>query len=481
MSPRATDATLDRILAAPERGRRILIRGAAIVSLDPDVGDLPRGDLLISETTIEAVGPDLSEAAADGQAITVDAEGCVLIPGMVDGHRHSWQSQFRRFICDVDLPGYLDMMHMRLGPAYEPEDMYAGTLLAAAGALDSGVTCVLDFSHNSRSAAYSDEAIRAWKDSGARVAFASCVPMAEPWDRGWREDLRRLREQHFADDHGLATLRMGVGAKMLPDTADGDLWLSADGIRHARELDIGISVDAVLGTWASEHVVEVGATGLLGPDVTWIHCTELTDEAWSVILDSGGRVVMAVTSDQQLGCGGGLPPIQKAIDLGVLPGLSVDVECSLTTDMFTQMQVTVNTQRMHAEQRRLHGDHDAPANLPVRAALEYATVGGAHANGVADRCGSLTPGKQADLVLIDAQDVNNLPLNNAVATVVLGADARNVKTVFVAGQPRKWDGALVGIDVADLRRLATDSRDRLLERIGHELDVTASFGMSEPV
>jgi cytosine/adenosine deaminase-related metal-dependent hydrolase len=150
----------------------------------------------------------------------------------------------------------------------------------------------------------------------------------------------------------------------------------------------------------------------------------------------------------------------------------VDVECCCSTDLFTQMQVALNTQRMLAAGRRHAGHEDAPDPIPTRAVLEYATIGGAKANGVSDRCGSLTPGKQADLVLLDAQDINNLPLNNAVGTIVLGADARNVDTVFVAGAPRKWGGALLGRDLAALRRTVTESRDRLLERIGFELDVT---------
>jgi cytosine/adenosine deaminase-related metal-dependent hydrolase len=462
---------LDQLLSRPGASSdRILIRGGTVVTMDRELGDFAQGDILINGSVIEAVGPDLSEAATDGQAVVVDAAGTVVIPGLIDTHRHCWQTQFRRLLPDADLGLYWQLMHERLGPAYEPEDMYIGNLLAGLGAADSGVTCVLDFSHNSRSKAYSEEAIRAWKDVGLRAVIASCVPLSGDWDSSWSADLATLRSEHFSSDDQLLTLRMGVGAKVLPVVV-GDLCLTPDSIRYARELGIGLHVDAVFGDLASAHILELEATGSLGPDITWIHCTALNDDAWSVIADTGGQVALAVTSDQQLGCQDALPPVQRAIDLGLTPGLSVDVECCLSTDMFTQMQVVLNTQRLMAQQDAYRGHEHAPSPMSTRDALEYATVGGAKANGVWDRCGSLTPGKQADLVLIDAGAINNLPLNNAVATVVFGADSRNVDTVFVAGQPRKWGGQLVGTDVAKLRSLVTASRDRLFERIGYELDV----------
>lgn len=463
--------SLDRAKRANRDGGRILFRGATIISMDADVGDLPKGDLLIEGRKILAVGPDLAAAGADAQAAEVDAGGTILLPGFVDGHRHSWQSQFRRLVPDVAFPGYLELMHMRLGPAYEPEDMYLGNLLAATGAIDSGVTSVLDFAHNVRSAEYSDEGIRAWRDAGVRAVFASCLPLSGKFD-GWRDDLTRLRTEQFSSNEGLLTLRMGVGARAFPGV-EGDICLSGSGIRHARDLDIGVTVDAVLGEMAGEHIVELGGQRVLGPDITWIHCSAIGDEAWSTLVESGAQVVLATTSDQQMMQAGGLAPIQRTIDEGLLPALSVDVECSLTTNMFSQMQATLQTQRLmvaQAESQRI----DAPAPISTRDVLRYATEGGARANGIWDRCGSLTPGKRADLILIDAGAVNNFPLNNAVGTVVLGSDSRNVDTVIIDGVPRKWGGELVDVDLGKLRDAVTESRDRLLDRIGFELNLVAA-------
>jgi cytosine/adenosine deaminase-related metal-dependent hydrolase len=460
-------------LARAGDGRRLLIRGGTIVSMDPAIGDLATGDLLIEGNHIEAVAPDLSEAAGDGQALVMDATGMIAIPGLQDTHRHSWQTQMRRLLPDANLGEYIELLHLRLGPAYRPEDMYIGNRLAAVAALDAGITCVLDLSHNRRTRAHADEAIRAWADSGIRTVFAPTRPIAGDWDGLWREDLVRLRESVFASDDQLMRLRVGVNARAVPDLVVGDLALSADTAALARGLGVGITADAVFGKFASDHLEELTAEGVLGPDVTFIHCTGISEAAWQGVAESGARVALAVTSDAQLGCEDGLPPIQRALDLGITPAMSIDVEPCLSTDMFTQMQVALNIQRLFSAQRHHHGDAHAPAPISVRDVLTFATSAGATANGVDDVSGTLTPGKQADVVLINAEAPNNIPLNNAIGTVVLGADSRNVEVVLVAGRPRKWAGALVDCDLAELTRQATESRDYLLRTVGYELDVTA--------
>src|SRR4051794_12154077 len=170
------DAVLDALHAgAPDTERRILLTGGTVLSMDPAVGDFERGDLLVEGSKLISVGADLSEAAADGQAIVVDLEGTIVIPGMHDSHRHCWENQFRRLLPDAGLGDYVEAI-LTLGPYYRPEDIYAGTLISALGAIDSGVTGVLDFCHNSRSAAHSDAAIKAWVDSGMRAIHASCAP-----------------------------------------------------------------------------------------------------------------------------------------------------------------------------------------------------------------------------------------------------------------------------------------------------------------
>lgn len=463
--PAVAAEVLERLEAtATDPRRRVLLRGATVITMDPNVGDLLRGDVLVRGSEISAVGADLGEAEGDGQALVVDLTGMVLIPGFCDAHRHCWQNQFRRVLCDVDdLDTYMASTHGGIAPHYRPEDIYIGNRVSLLGALDAGVTCLLDFAHNSRSAAHSDAAFRAYRDTGVRAVHVSAPPNAGTWDNQWPDDVARLKEEYGRSDE-LVTVRMGIDLRPRPDAAL---------VQRGRDAGVAITIDGVMGATSSFEIQQLGLAGGLGPDVTLVHCTDLTDPTWRLIADSGTRVTLAPTSDEQLGLADALPPVQKALDCGIRPSLSVDIEVALATDMFSQMRAVLATQRMHAAARRYHGDQDAPAMISTRDVLEFATVQGARDVGLAHAVGSLTPGKQADVVAIRAEDVNNFPLNNAVGTVVLGSDARNVDTVMVAGAVRKWRGALVGQDLASVRRAAYESRDYVAAQAGFPIDVLA--------
>jgi cytosine/adenosine deaminase-related metal-dependent hydrolase len=475
--------TLERLTGAnADRKRRILFEGGTVISMDPQVGDFVQADVLVEGTKIVAVGPNLKAAGRDGQAIVVDATGTIVMPGLVDGHRHCWQNQFRRLIPNVDgNDAYIAVTHQWLALHYRPEDIYAGNLITALGCIDAGITCLLDFSHNSRSAAHSDAAIRALIEAGIRGVHASAPPNAGGWDEQWPQDLVRLKREYFSSAEQLLTLRIGLYGS--PDLL-GDLFMTPERLAFARDLGIAVSVDGVIGhdpslterpgrPLTSANLEQLGGAGLLGPDVTLIHCLDLSDAAWRTIAESGTKVCLAATSDAQLGLAEAIPPIQKALDYEIRPALSIDVEVSLTTDMFSQMRAVLQTQRMLAFNRRYQGDKDYPRPLTVRDVLEFATVQGASANGLSNTVGSLTPGKEADLVLIGAEDVNTMPLNNAVGTIVSGADSRNVEAVFIAGMVRKWRGELVGQDLSRIRRLVHESRDHILNKSGYPFDILA--------
>ena len=466
-----------------DRDRRILLRGCTILSMDPAVGDLARGDILIAGKVIREIGPDLSAAAADARTIEVDVRGRIAVPGFQDTHRHCWQGQFRRLLSDGDVPDYMRVMHAALGPHYRPEDMHAAHLLTALGAIDTGVTTVMDFSHNARTSEHSDAGVEGWLAGGIRAVHASCGPVLGQWDRQWPTDLRRLRDQYFSSEDQLVTLRIGLMAPALD--ANGvsffdqsniggvSIEFTEKNLRWARELGLATSVDGCLGPVPSQRVEELHGLGLLGPDITYIHCGDLSEGAWQAIVDTGGSISLALSSDAQIGLGGSVPPIQEALDHGVRPSLGVDAECCLPTDLFTQMHVLLNLQHMKAYSLAFAGDPAAPAPITVRDVLEFVTVRGAHANGLLHKVGTLTPGKEADIVLINAQDINLAPLNHAVGTVVNGADSKNVETVFVAGQVRKWAGRLVGNDLDRVRDVVAESRDYLLAKAGLELDILA--------
>ena len=167
----------------------------------------------------------------------------------------------------------------------------------------------------------------------------------------------------------------------------------------------------------------------------------------------------------------GMPPILKAMELGIEPSLSSDVECTMTADFFTQMRGMMTLQRMLVNERALAGEKVLPELLTSRDVIGHATVNGAKALGLEGKVGSLTPGKEADIVLLDANAINVAPLNHVPGAVVTLMERSNVDTVIVAGKIRKWRGALLGADLPTLRRELEASRDYLFETTGVSRDL----------
>ncbi|MCM9078161.1 MULTISPECIES: amidohydrolase family protein [Streptomyces] len=454
-------AVLDRIrLRSGDPGRRVVFTGATIVTMDPELGVLDHADLLVVGDTVAAVGPGLNR---DG-AVVVDATDTILTPGFVDTHRHAWQTQLRRIMPDVDdLGGYIASTLAGYAPVYRPQDMYAGTRLAALSAIDGGITCMLDFSHNSRTPEHSDAAVQALLDTGIRGVHASMGPHFGDWDGQWPGDLTRLRERWFSSDDQLLTLR--VAALATEEIAGPALAYGRELARVARDLGVGVSVDAVFGAASSRAVLEWAADGLLGPDLTLIHATGLTPPAWRAIGESGTTVALAPTSDAQIGLETAVPAVDEALAAGIRPGLSIDVEVALAGDMFTQMRALHTVQRMRAV-NAAYGSDRRPVRITTRDVLDFATLQGARTNGLHTVTGSLTPGKKADLLVIRAEDLNNMPLNDPIGTVVLGSDARNISAVLVGGTPRKWNGRVLDVDLAALREEVRASRAYVLGAAG---------------
>ena len=452
--PNTEDAgTLDRIWrqsAAPHQ--RTLLKGGTVVSMDPKVGDFVKGDVLIEGKKIVSVAAEL---AASGQAQVIDASNTIVIPGFVDAHRHSWEGQLRRIIPDGAIGAYMATTHQGFARYYRPHDIYVGNLITALGCIDAGITCVIDNSHNSRSAAHSDAAVQALIDSGIRGVHASGAPQSGDWDKQWPQDLARLQKQFFASDDHLVTLRMFSGL-------DRENWALA------RRLGIRITTES---NAAGRDFEEFWNEKLLGPDNTYNHCQGWPDVVWQRVKDSGGTVNVCARSDAQYALGEGVSAFQKAIDHGMRPGFSIDNEVSYGTDMFTEMRVAFNIQRAMATYRKANGDAKAPALIGVREVLECATVGGAACAGLLNTCGALTPGKEADIVMIRTDDINLYPSNHAVGTVVAAADVRNIDTVIIGGKVRKLRGKMMGVNMERFRRLADESRNYLFSKAGYKLDI----------
>lgn len=458
-SPDERSSHLRRIEAAGPDAR-ILLRGATVLTVDPTLGNFDQGDVLIRGSKIEAVGADLS---GTGDAIVVDLGGMIVLPGIIDGHRHCWQNQFRRIIPDADLSEYMETLHGDFALQYRPHDIYVGNFVTMLTLLNSGVTCVTDCSHNTRTRAHAEAAFKSYSDSGIRAVHAGAPPNAGDWEEHLPGDLIRLREEYCSGPDSLVTIRLFIDVRRVMPAPNL--------LAFARENGFGITMDAVIGHRCAE-IVDLGRAGLLGPDMTLIHCNDMPEEGWRLIAGAGTRVTLATTSEQQLGLGSGVPVVQEALDHGIRPSLSGDVEVCLAGDMFTQMRSTLTTQRMQAKARSEREGRNDPSLLNHHDVLEFATQRAADAVGLGDAIGSLTPGKQADLIAIRAEDINNLPLNNAVGTAVLATESGNIDTVMVGGAVRKWAGELVGQDISALRTLVRDSRDYIAERVGFDIRPT---------
>ncbi|MGI5401103.1 amidohydrolase family protein [Streptomyces sp. CA-135486] len=462
-------AVLDQLRrAAADPDGRILFTGATVVTMDPALGTLPVGDVLVQGATIAAVGTDLrAQGAADG-AVVIDAAGTILTPGFVDTHRHAWEAQLRRIMPDVDdLGAYVTTTLLGYAPVYRPQDMYTGTKLAALTAIDSGITTLLDFSHNSRTAAHSDAAVRALLDTGIRGVHAAMGPHFGAWDHQWPADIGRLQKEYGNE---LLTFRLATLAT--DEIAGPGLAYGPELARFARESGIGVSVDAVFGASSSQAILDWERQGLLGPDLTLIHSTGLAAEAWRAIGASGTTIALAPTSDAQIGLESAIPAVDEALSAGVRPGLSIDVEVALASDMFTQMRALHAIQRMRAV-NNLYGTDREPVRIGTADVLDFATLQGARTNGLGDVTGSLTPGKQADLLVITAEEINNMPLNDPIGTIVLGSDARNIDTVLIAGHVRKFNGRVLDVDLTELRAEVAASRDHILSAVQTATEATA--------
>jgi cytosine/adenosine deaminase-related metal-dependent hydrolase len=438
--------------AQPNPTSKLLLKGGYIVSCDKSVGELKSGDLLINGSKIEAIGPTLSAPDAE----VIDATNKLVLPGLIDTHRHTWETQLRSMIPEGDFFVYLKVVLQTLAPRYRPEDVYIGNLFGAIGALNSGITTMLDWSHIMQSPEHADAAIKGLSDSGMRAVFAHgdpVVPFVDWWNPKSElrhpADARRVRKQYFNSDDQLLTMAMALRG---PEYSS---WETAvDDLAFARELGLRSTIHMGVPGAKPGAVSALNNAKLLGPDITHVHTLRCSEDEIQMIADSGGSV--SSSSATELMSGQGFPSLQRWLRHGIRPSISTDNESRMPTDLFTQMRALVMTDHI-LETQRVIKEGGKPILVPVRDVIEFATIEGARTLGLDQRTGSLTPGKQADVILLDLDALNVMPVNDAVSSAVLICNPSNVSWVFVGGQVKKREGKLVGLDVERAKRLVTES------------------------
>ena len=387
-------------------------------------------------------------------AAVIDAANRIVVPGFVDTHHHFYQGLLRNILTNGLLnPDYGRDIGNTLTPAYAPADAYAGVLVTALGMIDMGTTTAVDTSQVSHTPEHSDACIRALQESGIRAVYAYWRGSGP--DAKYPQDIVRLQRSYFNSKDQLLTLAMGSS-------------LDAKIFAYAREVGVP-TVSHGVNNNTEPRLLELARAGLLRPGDEYIHCTHLSDAGWRAIKDSGGQVSIAAPIEMAMGHG--MPPIQEALDHGIRPSLSSDVDATMAQDPFTLMRSAFTLQRLLLLQRARKGEQNLPALLSCRDVLEFATIEGARCAGLESKVGTLTPGKEADIVLLTADRLNVWPLNNAPGAVVNVMNPSNVDTVFIGGKVRKWRGQLVGVDVPRVLRLVQEARDAVVRRSGFRMNL----------
>ena len=426
---------------------RTLIKNAHIITMDAQ-GDLPEGDVLISGDTLSEIAPNIHADDAE----VIDAAGCIVIPGLINAHMHTWQTALRGLAANWTLLEYFQKMHGGLATVFEPRDLHIATLVGALNQLNCGTTTLVDWCHNNKTPAHNDAAITGLIDSGIRAAFMHGTPKPEPkpgetpfWEVPHPcAEVERLLKSH----QGKALLSIHA-AVLGPHYSTMEVALHD--FRMAKELGIIASMHQGGGPARTPDGWEkLEAAGLLGSHINIVHGHALSDEQLKRFCGLG--MSFSAAAEGELTQGHGHPITGRLLALGSAPSLGVDLESIGSGDMLSQARIALGVQRTldNFAFRVAHGSIPPTSTVTTRQALAWVTVAGARMLGQWDRIGSLKAGKQADLVMIRASDLNMQPIHDAVSSVVMQTSLANIDSVMVAGQWRKRGGQLLGVALKPL-------------------------------
>jgi cytosine/adenosine deaminase-related metal-dependent hydrolase len=440
-----------------------LIQNATVITMDSQ-GVLPKADILISEDTITDIAPEIQ--ADDAQPI--DATGCIVIPGLINAHMHTWQTALRGVAANWTLPEYFKKMHAGLATAFEPEDLHIATLVGALNQLNCGTTTLADWCHNNRTPQHNDAAVDGLLQSGIRAAFFHGTPKPDPkpgetpfWEVPHpRAEVERLLKKH--QGHPLLSVHAAV---LGPHYSTLDVALHD--FRMARELDVIASLHQGGGPARTPDGWQVlEAQGLLGPQVNIVHGHALDDGQLQRFCELG--MSFSAAAESEMSQGHGHPLTGRLRALGKAPSLGVDLESVMGGDMLSQARIALGIQRSldNVAHRAATGAIPPTSTVSTLEALSWVTVEGARMLRQLHRIGTLKAGKQADLVLIRADLLNMQPVHDAVASVVFQATLANIDSVMVAGRWKKRHGQLLGVDLAPKLAALQASGRKIVSALG---------------
>jgi cytosine/adenosine deaminase-related metal-dependent hydrolase len=445
--------------------RRTLIKSAVIVSMDDRLGVLQAGDLLVEGNRIVDVRSSIDPADAE----IVDGKGRIVIPGLINAHMHTWQTALRGYAANWTLLEYFRRMHAGLATVFRPDDIYVATLVGALNQINCGTTTLVDWCHNNPTPDHTDAAVRGLIESGIRAAFfhGSPKPEPKPGEPHFseiphpRHEVERLLADPLADRNGLVTLGLAI---LGPHYSTLDV--SLHDFRLAQEFDLIASMHQgggpakTPGGW--EKLIEAR---LVGPGINIVHGNDLPDDLLQRLVDLGAS--FSVTPENDMIQGHGFPITGRLLQRGARPTIGIDLESLLPGDLFSAARVALSMQRAldNAESRKSNGTIPQTTTIPVHEALRWVTTEGARMLGRDDQIGSLTPGKLADLVVINAGDLNLFPVHDPVSTVVMQTSLANIEAVMIGGVWKKRNGRLLVDGLDQKKELLAQSGQRLVHDV----------------
>ncbi|WBB67905.1 amidohydrolase family protein [Micromonospora sp. WMMD812] len=444
-------------MSAPDRP--VLLRNGLVLTMDDTHTVLPGADVLVIGDRIAEVGVGLT--APDG-ALEIDATGGIIMPGMVDTHRHMWQTAMRGYGADWTLTQYFVWYYLESGKLFRPEDVYAGNLLAAIEAIDAGVTTTVDWSHGLQSIDHADAAVDALEAVPGRFVLAYGNIQQGPWEWATSPEFRDFHRRRI-DGGRLA------GFQMAFDVTGDPAFPERAAFETARELGAAVTTHAgVWGATNDDGIRLMHENGFMTPSTVYVHAATLTHDSYNRIAATGGSVSVSTESEQS--AGQGYPPTWQLRHHDIPVSLSMDTSVWWSGDLFSAMRTTLGADRSR-EHLEAHAKQDTITHCHLRAeqVVEWATRGGSRALGLDSSIGALTPGRQADVVLIknDASPVM-FPILHPYGHVVFQAQRADVHTVLVGGRVVKQDGRLVGVDLAAARATVESTISHLRETLGEE-------------
>jgi cytosine/adenosine deaminase-related metal-dependent hydrolase len=456
-SPGAASAVASEELTP---GRPVVFRNATVLTMDEGHHVLHGGDVLISGERIVAAGHAL--AAPEGTA-EIDATGGIVMPGMIDTHRHMWQTAMRGYGADWTLSQYFVWYYLQWGKKFRPADVYAGNLVSAIEAIDAGVTTTVDWSHGLQTVEHADAAVDALEEVPGRFVLAYGNIQQGPWEWSASPEFRDFAGRRFTSGNDM------LGLQMAFDITGGEEFPERAAFEVARELGLPVTTHAgVWGVTTDEGIRKMHEGGFMGPANIYVHAASLSPDSYNRIAATGGSASLSTESEQS--AGQGYPPTWKLRQHGIPVSLSMDTSVWWSGDLFSAMRATLSADRAR-EHLEAHAKNETVTNHHLRAeqVVSWATRGGAHALGLGRVTGSLEPGKKADVVLIKNDDSPVMvPMVHPYGHVVFQAQRGDVHTVVVNGRVVKHNNRLIGTDVAKARRAVEQTVEYLQGELGPE-------------